>query len=491
MKFYRIILLFLTLTAILISSCRLRQVEKTQVWPAMDQVGAAHMPSAITPVYSPYFKAKFQRPVFPERSIVITDQQANLQKSLDALGEAGGGRLLVKSGHYKTGRLTLQSNTELHLEEGATLEFSSEIADFLPVVFTRSEGVELYSLGACIYANGATNIAITGKGKLIGPGKGSVRKKTMTHEVIEKVVLAEVPVNQRIYDGKTADYIFPPALIAPINCKNVFIEGISLSRSAFWNIVPTYCENVIIRGVQVASKEIQRGDGIDIESSQKVLIEYCTLETGDDCIALKAGRGYDGLRVNRPTKQVVVRNCLTKTGHGGLTIGSETAGKIQEIYVHDCIFAGTDVGIRFKTRRPRGGGGHDLLFSNIRMDVNFSALRWDMLGQAQHVGKAADRNFRVEVNALTPHFSKIKMDRIAIERSADCINIEGIPESPLSQVEFSRIEGKGTRFLTAKDAKDLLIRDSHFSCTDTRVDSIALTGLKMKNVSLSHLEGQQ
>lgn len=484
MTFFLKVVCFLALSASL-SSCSLPQQQVERSLPTMAQVGAEHMPVVIEPVYSPYFKADFQRPLFPERTLVITNGNAALQKSLDSLGNAGGGRLIIKKGYYTTGRLTLQSNTELHLEEGATVEFKSEIKDFLPVVFTRSEGIELYSLGACIYANGATNIAITGKGKFLGPGAGDIRRRTMTHEVIEKVVLSAVPVNDRIYDGKTADYIFPPALIAPIHCKNVLIEGISLSRSSFWNIVPTYCENVIIRGVKIDSKGIQRGDGIDIESSQKVLIEYCSLETGDDCIALKAGRGYDGMRVNRPTKQVVVRNCLTKAGHGGLTIGSETAGGVQEIYVHDCIFAGTDVGIRFKTRRPRGGGGHDFLFSNIRMDVNFSALRWDMLGQAQHVGQEADRSFAVTVNALTPQFSKIKMDRIAIERAMDCINIEGIPESPLAEVELARIEAKGTRFLTVKDAKNILIRDSHFTCTDTRVDSIAVQGLQLKNVSIS------
>ncbi len=485
MTFFRtIIALFIGMTGLL-SSCNMQRQTALSALPTLDMVGVKYMPETIAPVYSPYFKADFQRPVFPARTITVIENKTDLQKSLDSLGKAGGGRLVIRKGHYKTGRLSLQSNTELHLEEGATVEFESDIRDFLPVVFTRSEGVELYSLGACIYANGATNIAITGKGTLLGPAEGSIRKKTMTHDVIEKVVAADVPVEKRIYDGKTTDFIFPPALIAPINCKNVFIEGLSLRRSAFWNIVPTYCENVVIRGVHVESKGILRGDGIDIESSQRVLVEYCTLETGDDCIALKAGRGYDGLRVNRPTKHVVVRHCLTKTGHGGLTIGSETAGLIQQIYVHDCIFAGTDVGIRFKTRRPRGGGGHDMLFSNIRMNVNFSALRWDMLGQAQHVGKEADRTFKVAVNPLTPRFSKIKMERIAIERASDCINIEGIPESPLTGVELTGIDARGSRFLRAKDAKDIRIQDSRFICADVRVDSTALQGFKMKKVYLS------
>src|SRR5690606_22871880 len=324
---------------------------------------------------------------------------------IDILSEQGGGSVILAKGHHLSGRIQLRSNINLVVSAKALLEFKSEIADYLPVVFTRNEGVELFSLGACIYANGEENIAVSGTGRIQGPSSGSVREKIMTHDVIENVVDSRTPVEDRVYDGKTTDYIFPPALIAPINCKNVWIEGVSLERSAFWNVVPTYCEDVVIRGVRIQSVGIQRGDGIDIESSKNVLIEYCTLNTGDDCIAVKAGRGYDGLRVNKPSENIVVRYCLTEQGHGGFTVGSETAGLVKNVYVHDCVFTGTDIGIRFKTRRPRGGGGESLTFENIRMDVEKTAIRWDMLGQSQHVGSQASREFKVKVNALTPRFS--------------------------------------------------------------------------------------
>lgn len=439
------------------------------------QVGSANMPEEITEVNSPYFDAVFQRPDFPS-AIDSVFPGGDIQQHIDALANMGGGTLVVIGSHL-TGRLELKSNIHLYLEEGALIEFGSEIEHFLPVVFTRNEGIELYSLGACIYANNANNIAITGKGKLRGPGEGTVRQRTMTHDVIEKLVLAATPVEHRIYDGKTADYIFPPALIAPINCENVFIEGISLERSAFWNIVPTYCDNVIIRGVNIHSIGIQRGDGIDIESSRNVLIEYCTFNTGDDCIALKAGRGEDGLRVNRPTENVVIRHCLAEQGHGGLTIGSETAGQVQHVYVHDCAFDGTDVGIRFKTRRPRGGGGNNMLFENIRMSVVHSALRWDMLGSATHVGNAASRDHQVQPNKLTPRFSDITIRNILIENSTDCIKIDGIPESPLSAVKLSNIVGKGERYLIARDAQDITIDNAVFSVEDQKIDTINVQGL--------------
>ncbi|KGE14962.1 glycoside hydrolase family 28 protein [Sphingobacterium deserti] len=450
-----------------------------------DQVGADHLPADVEPVESPFFEATFTRPTFPQRQDTVRAGERDIQRRIDQLAAAGGGTVVLDSGHYLSGRIELKSNINLHLVEGAVLEFKADMADFLPVVFTRNEGVELYSLGACIYANGAKNIALTGKGKLVGPGKGSVRERTMTHDVIENIVDSNTPVADRVYDGKTADYIFPPALIAPINCQQVWIEGLSLERSAFWNVVPTYCENVVIRGLRIHSVGIQRGDGIDIESSKNVLVEYCTLNTGDDCIAIKAGRGYDGLRVNRPSENIVVRYCLSAQGHGGFTIGSETAGMVRQVYVHDCVFTGTDVGIRFKTRRPRGGGGEKIRFENIRMDVVHSALRWDMLGQALHVGNQASRDYKVEKNALTPRFSQINLKNIYIGTSSDCIKVEGIPESVLEQVTFDRVYGRGKNYLSLKDAKDIQIKNSTFVCDVIAVDSVNVSGLEQENVVLT------
>lgn len=440
-----------------------------------DQVGAGQMPAEPENVQSPFEAWDVQRPTFPTRQDTVWPND-DIQGKLDQLAAQGGGTLVLK-GHHHTGRITLRSHINLQLDAGSVLEFESEIEDFLPVVFTRNEGVELYSLGACIYANGAENIAITGSGRIIGPGEGSVRNKTMTHDVIENIVDSNTPVDQRIYDGKTADFIFPPALIAPINCKSVWIEGVSLERTAFWNIVPTYCEDVVIRGVCIHSMGIPRGDGIDIESCNRVLLEYCTLNTGDDCIAVKAGRGFDGLRVNRPSENIVVRYCFSEKGHGGLTIGSETAGMAKQVYVHDCVFGKTNVGIRFKTRRPRGGGGSDIHFERIRMQEVESALRWDMLGQAQHVGNQASRDFEVQKNALTPRFSDIQIKDIYIDAAKNCIKIEGIPESVLENVSIDRVFGRGDRYLSIKDAKNIKIKNSVFLCKDTSISTTNVLGL--------------
>jgi len=443
--------------------------------PTATEVGAQVMPDTIAAIKAPFTTTTFAKPVFPDRSINILEQGAKegeqvthiIQTAIDQISAAGGGRVIIPKGIWKTGRISLKSHVNLHLAAGAALYFSGEIKDYLPAVFTRNEGIELYSLGACIYANGQQHIAITGKGKLIGPADGSVRKQIMTHDVIENVVPLDKPVHERIYEGKNGAFIFPPMFIAPINCKDVYIEGISLENTAFWNIVPQYCDQVIIRGVTIQSVGIPRGDGIDIESSKNVLVEYCTFMTGDDCLAMKAGRGWDGLRVNKPTENVVVRYCLAKSGHGGITIGSETAGMIRNLYVHDCVFDNEGIGIRFKTRRPRGGGGEKLYYERIRMRVGQTALRWDMLGSAKHVGAAADRNHKVAVNPLTPHLHAIQIKDMIVEEAEQFIEIDGIPEAPLSNVKITGITAHSQKLFDVKDAQQIWIENSQFTSPDT------------------------
>jgi polygalacturonase len=478
----------------LIQACNSRK-EKTgqqlHTIPTAQEVGAARMSDTIAPIKAPFPMENLKRPVFPDRTKNLKDLGANegmmitavIQEAINELSEKGGGKLVIPKGKWKTGRISLKSHVNLHLEEGAELYFSGEIKDYLPVVFTRNEGVEVMSLGACIYANNQENIAITGRGRLIGPTEGSVRKQIMTHDVIENVVPHDKPVAERIYDGKGGSFIFPPMFIAPINCRDVLIEGIQLERTAFWNIVPQYCDRVIIRGVTIHSIGIPRGDGIDVESSKNVLIEYCTLQTGDDCLAMKAGRGWDGLRINRPTENVVVRYCLAQKGHGGITIGSETAGMVRNLYVHDCVFNNEGTGIRFKTRRPRGGGGSQLFYDRIRMRVGETALRWDMLGSAVHVGAAANRSNTVEVNELTPHFNDIKISNLIIEGAAHLMRVDGIPEAPLEKVQIRQVRAKTEKLFDIKDARHIAIENAEFTSQDSVLHLVNTQDISFSKVS--------
>ncbi|MFA9193067.1 glycosyl hydrolase family 28 protein [Flavobacterium sp. FBOR7N2.3] len=440
--------------------------------PTENEVGVKMLSAEIETVKAPFKTIQFTKPTFPSEKITLTLSKteintATIQKAIDQLSAKGGGTIVVPNGKWITGRIQLKDNINFHLENEAQLIFSGEIKDFLPVVFTRIEGIEVMSLGACIYANGATNIAVTGNGKLVGPQKGSIRDRILTKDVIDNVIDPNTPVAERIVDGKKQDWIFPPMFISPINCKKVYIEGVSLENSAFWNIVPIYCDNVIIRGVTVNSVGIARGDGIDIESSKNVLIEYCNLSTGDDCFTMKAGRGEDGIRVNKSTENVVVRYCLALKGHGGITCGSETAGMIRNLYVHDCVFNIDGVGIRFKTRRSRGGGGENLTYERIRMNLDQTAIKWDMLGSSGSVGDLADRLPARAINKLTPKFQNITIKDIIIENCSTFIKIFGIPESPVSNLTIENATVNSTELFNAHDLRDATFKNMSITTKDS------------------------
>ncbi len=456
---YLLVVLFAGL--VLLPACNHTSKEEQQGVtnvPTPDEVGVLQMPDTIAAVSAPFAMPKFSKPTFPADTVVVqlVENQSNraiIQSAIDQTSKQGGGVVVIPNGTWKTGRIELKSNVNLHFEEKAILLFSGEIEDYLPVVFTRVEGVEVFSLGACIYANNAHNIALTGKGQLVGPAEGSVRERILTSEVIDNVIDPDTPVAERIVDGKKQDWIFPPMFISPINCSQVYIEGISLTQTAFWNIVPVYCNQVIIRGVTVNSVGIPRGDGIDIESSKNVLIEYCDLSSGDDCFTMKAGRGKDGMRVNRPTENVVVRFCMAREGHGGITVGSETAGTIRNLYVHDCVFEDTGVGIRFKTRRPRGGGGENLYYERIRMHLRYTAIKWDMLGSSAHVGELANRLPARPVNELTPHYKNIHIKDVVIENATHLLKVIGIPEAPVENLRLENVQAHCSNFIQAADLK--------------------------------------
>ncbi|WP_114748472.1 glycoside hydrolase family 28 protein [Pleomorphovibrio marinus] len=458
--------------------------------PTIQDVGADRMPEEIAPVQAPFEMPAFSKPNFPDFVVNVADMGAKegewitqaIKQAIEEVHQNGGGKVLIPKGKWKTGRITLKSNVNLHLEQGAELRFSGKLEDYRPAVFTRHEGVEVMSLGACIYAYREDNIAITGKGTLYGPEDGPVKDQMMTEDVVENFVPLDVPVEERIYEGRDGSSIFLPMFISPTECTNVYIEGITLEETAFWNIVPVYCDGVVIRGVTVNSVGIPRGDGIDIESSRNVLIEFSTLNNGDDCFTMKSGRGEDGLRVNRPTENVVVRHCLAKEGHGGITVGSETAGWVKNLYVHDCVFDNTGVGIRFKTRRPRGGGGDNLIYERIRMKLRHTAFRWDMLGSEMYVGDLAKRTPLREKDSLTPEFKNIHAKDIVVEQASAFINVTGIPESPMRNFSLENAIVNSEKLFTAHDARDMLIQNLKVTSQDSLIQVLDSKDIRFENV---------
>jgi len=332
-----------------------------------------------------------QKPDFKNKSYNIRDFGATEEKdkpSTPAINEAiktcsenGGGTVIIPAGTFLTGAIQLKSNVNILLEEGAILKFSTFPEDYLPAVLTRWEGVDCYNYSPLIYGYKLTNVAITGMGILDGQAddehwwmwKGrsasgnadplrnqsnpNSRKRLM--ELNEK----EIPVEQRMFGDN--HYLRPP-FIQLYECSNIFIEGITLKNSPFWIIHPLLSENIIVRGVTFNSSG-PNNDGCNPESSKNILIENCTFNTGDDCIAIKSGRNQDGRRWNIPSENIVIRNCEMKDGHGGVAIGSEVSGGCRNVFVYDCKMSSPNLerAFRIKTNALRGGVVENLYFIDI------------------------------------------------------------------------------------------------------------------------------
>ena len=338
--------------------------------------------------------SKIQRPAFPDRTFNVMDLGAVADgetndlpafiEAIDQCNAAKGGRIDVPPGTYfLKGPIHLKSNVHLAFSEGTILKFSNDPFDYLPAVYTRWEGVECFNFSPLVYAYQAENIALTGPAILDGqadedhwwqwkrgkPDRYALENPGMFDPLARETLILcnrkQVPTDQRIF---AENGNLRPNFIQPYQCRNVHIEGITLRNSPMWVVHPVLCENVVVENITVDSHG-PNNDGCNPESCNYVLIQNCTFDTGDDCIALKSGRNQDGRRINRPTQNVVIRNCRMKDGHGGVVIGSEVSGGCRNIFAEDCQMdsPNLDRAIRVKTNRSRGGLIENLYFRNIEV----------------------------------------------------------------------------------------------------------------------------
>jgi polygalacturonase len=346
---------------------------------------AADVPSGWGDV--PQILARIQPPSFPNRNFSITEHGAtsggqtdcrpNIAQAIAACHEAGGGRVIIPAGDWLVrGPIHLRSNVNLHLEEGATIRFSTEPHDYLPAVLTRFEGNELMNYSPLLYAFEQKNIAITGKGTFDGqagpahwwPWKGrtgSGPNQNEDSESLRQMGEDNVAAATRIFG---AGHYLRPNFVQPYRCRNVLVEGVTFTNSPMWVLNPVQCENVTVRGVTVVSHG-PNNDGCNPESCRDVLIENCTFDTGDDCIAIKSGRNADGRRIGVSSENIVVRGCTMKDGHGGVVLGSEMSGGIRNVFVEDCAMdsPNLDRAIRLKSNSMRGGYLENLFVRNIHV----------------------------------------------------------------------------------------------------------------------------
>jgi unsaturated rhamnogalacturonyl hydrolase len=330
-----------------------------------------------------------ERPVIANRTILITaygaktsasaaQNQKAINRAIAVASMKGGGSVVVPKGTWNTGAITLKSHVNLVVEEGATLHFAFE-PDLYPLVRTAWEGLECYNYSPCIYAYGATDIAISGKGTIDGGGNndtwwawnGNPRfgyKEGVTTESqrlgsraqLQKYAEDGVPVEKRKF-GKGRG--LRPQLINFMHCERILIRDVKMVNSPFWVIHPLLSKNITVDNVYIWN-EGPNGDGCDPEACENVLIQNCTFHTGDDCIAIKSGRNNDGRLWGKPSKNIIIRNCKMEDGHGGVVIGSEISGGCENVYAEDCYMDSPELErvLRIKTNNCRGG-----LIQNINM----------------------------------------------------------------------------------------------------------------------------
>lgn len=367
-------------------------------------------------------------PLFPARDFPITGFVANgdqetdcteaFRRAIEACHAASGGKVIVPAGAWSTGAIHLNSNVHLHLEKNATIRFITDPKKYLPVVYTRFEGIECMNYSPLIYAFEQENIAITGKGVLDGGAKAYVwwdwegpwddAKSTPTgwqpgmvdqrKDVAELQRMPEenVSVEQRVFGE---GYYLRPSFVQPYRCKNILIQGVAIKNSPMWVIHPVLGRNVTIKQVTIESLS-PNNDGCNPESCRDVLIEDCHFNCGDDCIAIKSGRNADGQRINVPCENIVIQRCRMKNGHGGVTIESEISGNFRNIFVEACGMDSPEVdrALRNKTNSLRKGVIENIFLRNIIVgQVKAAAIHMDMFyGKEQRECALVIQNIQVD-----------------------------------------------------------------------------------------------
>jgi polygalacturonase len=452
-------------------------------------------------VGNPYAKYTEKLP-FPMPEVtapVIPDNQVNLKdfgavgdgitlnteafaKAIDALSKQGGGKLVVPQGVWYTGPIVLKSHINLHLNAGAVILFAAD-ETLYPLIDTSFEGLDTRRCQSPLSANGATDIAITGKGVIDGNGQywRPVKKGKVTESHWKELLAipgsqemkpgywvpsagyakGEQGANMNVPNAKTdAEWnaikrFVRPVMVSLVKCKNIHLKGIIFQNSPAWNLHPLMCENVIIEDVLVRNPSYaQNGDALDLESCKNALIINSRFDAGDDGICIKSGKDADGRRRGIPCENVVVKGCTVFAGHGGFVVGSEMSGGVKNILVDQCQFLGTDVGLRFKSTRGRGGIVENIYIKNISMtDIKTDAITFNMYYGGKSVaemladGDNPDNVTKMPVTEETPIFRNIDIKNIVCNGAGRAMEFNGLPEMPIDGISL-----KDITILAKKDA---------------------------------------
>ncbi|MBS1231353.1 MAG: glycoside hydrolase family 28 protein [Bacteroidetes bacterium] len=378
---------------------------------------------------------------------------------IDSLNISGGGTLFFPAGTFLTGPIVMKSNITIYLDPGSVVKFSDDFDDYLPMVPSRWEDVRVRNFKSQIYAYRAENIAIRGDGHFEGQGKKwwdfmrSVNSNQPVdnkwQEIFKKENESLLSWNQYI-KGKN-NFLRPP-MVTTYECSNVLIEGVSFSNPPFWTIMPAFSENITITGITIENPgNSPNTDGIDPSSCRNVHISDCHITVGDDCIVIKSGRDEDGREAGKPTENITITNCTMLEGHGGVVIGSEMSGGVKRISISNCVFEGTDIGIRIKTMRGRGGVVEDVRVSNVNM--------YNIVNEGILITLRYQPALPEPLSERTPEVRNIHLSNINIRQAQRPVAIYGLEERAVSQVSFNDIRSFSEKGILLENTSDISFHD--------------------------------
>lgn len=435
-------------------------------------------------------------------------------KAFAALTNEGGGKLVVPPGIWLTGPIKLPSHTELQVQRGALIQFSRDFNQY-PLVVINQKGEKSVVSTSPISAEDASDIAITGEGAIDGGGdawravgkdgmpdadwralvkSGGVlnEKGTMwypsrvvmtggqTISALEQTNSLDLPAYEPVHQA------LRPNMLQLIDCKRVLIQGVTFQNPPDWTMHPDLCEYVSIIDVQVRNaRNAQNSDALDLESCRHAIIRGCIFDDGDDGICLKSGLNAAGRRIGVPTEDVLIENCVVYHAHGGFTIGSEMSGGVRNVRVNNCLFMGTDTGLRFKSTRGRGGIVEKIYISNINMvNITGDAINFNLFygnkSPLDDTTASPETNFP-PVSVETPQFKDIHIENLVCRGANHAITLEGLPEMPLSDITLKNVSISSQNSGSVVDAQDI-------SFTNVHVKSQSGGPLKTFRVKDSNLE---
>jgi len=484
--------------AILASNEHLRSFLKKSIFP---QKYEFELPLVSTTVFK---KDTFNIISYGAVSSANTLNTGAIQQAIDMASKQGGGMVLVPSGFWLTGPIKLLSNVNLHISSGAVLQFSNKPKDY-PLIRTNWEGVDAIRAQSPISAKGQRNIAITGSGIIDGAGEAwrPVKKGKLTAGEWDKLIHSGGVLDSKketwyptegalkastmdrpgviaagFTEANTEEIkeFLRPNMISLRECEQVLLEGVTFQNSPAWNIHPLLCKHLTVENIHVKNPWFaQNGDGIDIESCEFVSVRNSKFDVGDDGICLKSGKDAEGRKRARPSAHILIENCIVFHGHGGVVVGSEMSGGVHDLFVNNCQFLDTDVGLRFKTMRGRGGVVQNVFIRDISMkNIAGEAILFDMYYQGKDPvstfgnGGETPKIELVPVNEGTPQFKNIFIDNVVAKGAETGLLIRGLPEMPIHHIELNNIDIESNQGYRVIEAKDITLKQAKFTETGTK-----------------------